>query len=427
MEPRKISGNTENTPSDQDKPKDKPTGTFPSDDTGNLSLSEEPQRPVTVVGSSDAPVPAEPPKPPTSESYSPLGTVGPSALDEQLAPAQPRSRKKRWMLIGLIAGIVALLFGGAAAAYFGYYLPNQPENILKSALVNSFSKDKASSLHFTGTAQISDTATEDGYTIDVTGAMSQEGKLNLSANIDALVATVTFDLRSADGKSYFLKLGGLEGAPELLAQSGDASLQAYGPILAALNDQWYEINQSLIEQLTGTTLETGSLTAADLQKLGQAYDQHPFLAVKETLASETINGRDSYHYKVTVDKTKLKAFVQAVKEAGIDSLKLTQEGVDAFNGSLADVDFSKYPIDVWIAKDDLLFMQVAFKTEENGSKLDLKLTITDYNKPVEVEEPEDAKSIMEALGTIYEAALGTMQQSLLEDIQTETETNGVSL
>lgn len=423
MDPQK-----DNTLPAQNKDK-KPMNDFPEEDTAKLSLSEEPEKAVHVVKGDETATPSEPPKPPTSsESYSPLGAITPPSAAHESPAAPGVSRKKKLGLIGLIVGIVVVLLGASAGAYFGYYLPNQPENILKSALVNSFSKDKANSVHFNGKASVTDTASDTTYSAEFTGASSQT-QFDLSVKIDALVTTVTFDMRSLDGKSFFLRLGGLDGLPELLAQTGDPVVESYGPVLMAINDQWYEINESLIEEWLGTSLESGVLTEADIKKLGQAYEQHQFLVVKETLASESINGRDSYHYKVVVDKDKLKKFVAALKDAKLDSIKLTQKNVDDFSNMLMGVNFSKYPIDVWIDKDSKMFTQLGFKVEEDGAVFDAKVTITDYNKPVTVEKPEGAKSILEAMNDIFEAmglpaGLGSdVPDNMLQGLEAE----GVSL
>src|SRR4051812_9207749 len=75
----------------------------------------------------------------------PTAVTGPSvntqAILPQVIPAgtvsKPPKRRlyKKPMVIALAA--VLVLAGGSAAAYFGYYMPNQPENIWASALSNT--------------------------------------------------------------------------------------------------------------------------------------------------------------------------------------------------------------------------------------------------------------------------------------------------
>lgn len=370
------------------------------------------------------------PQPPRQPQYGPSPLTPPSTMpasdffapdsDHPLAPVQPKRRKLK--LFAIIAGVIVVLLGASAAAYFTYYLPNQPENVLKTALVNSFSKDKISSAHFKGEINVKDTQ-NDALSVAFEGASNQEGAATFTANIDALVTTVTVDARTVDGKTFYAKVGGLEGLPELLSASGNEQSAAYAPLLAALDEQWYEINESLLQQMFGGALDTGLLTDEDRQKIAKAYEQHQFLKIQETLPDEKIDGTDSHHYKVAIDNTKLKDFMSAIKSANVSFFKLSEEMVKSFNDAINDTDFSKYPVEVWIAKDSKLFTQFKFTVQEDDATMDLTLTITDYNKPVEVEKPEGAKSILEVLGTLFEAAQGLPQQSVIEGLE-DIETNG---
>ncbi|HEU5187797.1 MAG TPA: hypothetical protein VFT87_04830, partial [Candidatus Saccharimonadales bacterium] len=215
---------------------------------------------------------------------------------------------------------------------------------------------------------------------------------------------VTFDVRSTDGKTMYLKAGGLAGIAEGLAS--EPSLASYASLLATVDDQWYTIDPSILEQFGASVPSSTGLADADRQKLADAYTQNSFLKVQEVLADETIAGVNSYHYKVGVDGQKLKAFVSAVEAAKIESLGLTQPMLDSLKGSIDNADFSKYPVDIWIAKDSKLFTQFAFKVQDNDATLDTKLTLKDYNKAVTVEVPEGAESIVNVLTTFYQAMLG---------------------
>jgi hypothetical protein len=356
----------------------------------------------------------------------------PTPSDMNLPPAAPSARmpkkKRMGMMALIIGGVLALLLGAGAAAYFGYYLPKQPDNVLKAALVNSFSKDTVESVAFEGEVKSQETTGEErAISGTFTGAVDHEGKFDMSMKLDVFITNLTLDMRSVDGKTFYVRVGGLEGLPELLSASGDPTAQMYGPLLDSINNQWYEINESLINEYTNMGFELGSLTEQDLQKIASAYEQHPFFVVKETLADENIKGTDSYHYKVVVDEDKLEAFVKALKDANLDGLKLDQQNLDDFSNMLNSVDFSKHPFDVWIAKDTKLFTQFMYSMTEDDATLTMRLTITDYNKPVEVEKPEDAKSILEVLSNYFLTTGGTledMQSGLPEGFELHGESSG---
>ena len=357
-------------------------------------------------------------------------TTPDNGSDQQDVPATaptavPSRPKKKFLFVGLIVAAVVLVLGaGAAAAYLGYILPNKPENVLKRALVNSMTREKASTMHFEGEGSVASEGAE-SMQLNFKGGATYDGKLDFSADIDALITTITLDLRSTDGKSYFLKVGGLDGLADLMALGGDESGTTFAPLLKSVNDQWYEINQSLVNQTTGTSFDFAKVSEEDVDKIVDIYKKNEFLVVKETLKSEKIKGVDSHHLKVGIEQEKLRSFLKALKEANIDNLKITDQGLAAFSNLLNDSDLSKNTTDVWIAKDTKMFNQFQFKISESGSDVNFRLTITDYNKPVNVEKPEGAKSILEVI-TSFMSSLGLDGAQALP-LNLEEDASGVSL
>jgi hypothetical protein len=336
-------------------------------------------------------------------------------------PVSPQHKRKKTKLVALIIVLVILVLGlGSAAAYVGYYLPNKPDNILGQALLNSFSKDLVKSASFEGKVSATD---KDGKAISGSGTykgiVDQKGAFDITATVDVVLTKLTFDARSVDGKSYYLRVDGLDGLAALLSSSGGAAA-AYAPIIAVVEDQWFEISESVLKQYSGGTYNT-TLSDADRQKIVDAYGGSPFFVVTETLASESIKGVDSHHYKVGFDKTKLKAFAVALKNAKLDSLKLSDDDIKSFNKSVDSGDSSKFVVDVWIDKTAKLFKQFQVNATENGQKVTMTLTIEDYNKPLNVEKPADAKSILELLSAFLGGAGPdyTMpdQETLLQQVQ----------
>jgi hypothetical protein len=94
----------------------------------------------------------------------------------------------------------------------------------------------------------------------------------------------------------------------------------------------------------------------------------------------------------------LKSFVGAVKTANIEALKITDAQLKQVNAELDKTNFDKYPVDIWIAKDTKMISQFALKFAEDEGAFDFRLTMDSYNKPVKVEKPADAKSLLEIMG-----------------------------
>lgn len=396
---------------------DKPTESNPSGGTmGPMPNAPTPAaHPAPAPVASGAPAPAAPAPGVNAPSWS---AGGASPMPASTMGGKP---KKKGLLIGLIVAIAILLLGGgAAAAYYSVILPNKPENILKAALANSLS-DKMSSVNAKGTVSIKEKESNQTFSVDYTAASNDQGVFDFKSEIDAAVTKATFEMRSADGKDFYMKVGGLEGLPELLAATGDESAMMYAPMIDSLNDQWIEITESMIKNLTGGETLNLKMSDADRQKLVKAYQDHEFITLQEKLADEKIEGKDSHHMKIAVSKEELKGFVAAVKDAKVENYKLTQDDVNKFNDAVKNVDFSKYPVELWISKDEKLVNQVKFRYSDKEMEVDYRMTMTDFNKPVTVTKPSDPKSILDVIGELFGGS--TDQQQLVEEL----EGSGISL
>jgi hypothetical protein len=327
--------------------------------------------------------------------------LGGIAVPAATMPASTTKKPKKAMVFGLIiAAAVVFLGGGAAAAYY-QFVANSPTNVLQRTLANSFDDRKVKTVQFSGAV----TVTEGSSTFEATytGATDgQTGAFEASADVDVLLTKVKVDARSVDGKTFYIKVGGLSGLAGLLSVGDEAGMAAaYAPIIAAVNDQWIELNQSVAQQVTGSTLKADKLSEADRQKLYDAYKQHPFLSIKEKLADETIKGTKSYHYKVGIDAAALKAFAQAVKDAKIGSLTITDEELTGIVKSIDEAKLDATPLEVWIGKQDKLLSQLVVTAKDDQATMKLRFTVDSYNKEVKVEKPAGAKSILDMLSSVY--------------------------
>ena len=385
----------------------------PSDPSSDKS-EEAPKLNETGAGDA-ASTPAQdmPPTPSETPSMGDMTPDTPSAPDMSSPASQPvlglsPTPKKKGLVMGLIVGAAVLVIGGgAAAAYFGYIVPNKPENILKTALGNTFGGSKVTSMYTDGSVAITDKTSTDAPTVTttLTGKANNQGAFDMTVGIDILVTKLSLEVRSVDGSSFFVKASGLSDLTQLLDAAGDtADAKVAGPLLNKVDDQWYEINQSFLKQL-GLTSTSTKLSDADKQKLGDLYKQHPFLTVKDKLPNDTIKGMDSYHLEVVLNKTELQAYLQGVADANIKALETSKSSVTDLKKQLSDitVDFNKYPIQVWIAKDQKLIDQVQLKVSNSSVDVNARLTFYDYNKPVSFTKPSGAKSVVDLLNDVKSA------------------------
>ncbi len=386
-----------------------PSSSSPNDDEIKPGIDTQPAVSGIITPGSTV-TPANMPASVASDQES----VGTTPAAGTTLPPPAKSRKKIKAVALAIVLAVLILGAGSAAAYVGYYLPNKPENVLGKALVNTFSKD-VTSVAFEGELSAEDKngkAAAGASTFS--GATAASGAFQLKADVDLLVTTISADLRSTDGKSLFVKVGGLKGLDGMLGESESM----YGPLIQQVDNQWFEVNESLIKQATQNKLDT-KLSDADRQKLTDAYKAHQFLVVTDALSGQSIKGVACYHYKLGIDKTELKAFAKAVKDAKVETLKLDDTDLSRFNKEVGSANFNRVKTDIWITKNDKKIKQLLATGTEDNQTYALRFTIIDYNKQVKVDKPSGAKSIMELLGPILgsDAEDSTTTQTLMNDVQ----------
>ena len=388
-----------------------------------VDSAASPTAPVAAETSSAASSLApDSPTPHMADSSSVLG----AASAAPGAPGMVAPSKGKKMLILAVAAVlfVLVVVGGVAAAF--YQVMNRPQNVLNTALENAFSSTKVTSASFEGSV---DVKPKDGTTLTTTftgSADAKTGAMTLSAKLDAVVATVGLDLRTTDGTTLYLRVSGLDGLAALLSQGSSSdsgsTIDAFAPLISTLNNQWVEINPSMIKQLTGTdTNLNAKLTDADRQKLADAYKSHQFLIVSKSFKDEAIKGKQSKHYQITIDKTQLKAFVTTVANDHIAGLKPTTDGINSFNKMVDKLDTAKYPVDVWISKSDKLIDQVSLTATSNGTTITLRSTMDDYNAPVHVTAPDGAKSILDILSGLLASPTAS------SDLNSLSNSGGISL
>jgi hypothetical protein len=347
-------------------------------------------------------------------SYVPQANTGqyeyPGAYGQPYpAAAQtPKSSNKKKLVMGVLAGLAVLVLGsGSAAAYFGYYLPNKPENYFMASLAKSFDAS-LKSVRFDGAIEVSgESVPKEIRGLSMSGETNSSGGVSFNATLETAYAKPKLSILAADEKSMFVKMSGISGVENILAKAAAGSdyeqlVEGIAPAIEKLNDQWYELDTTTLTDLSGVETEgtPTELTEDQKQKLIEAYKQHPFLTVTKELGDEDINGSSARHFEVVVQKEAMIEFVKSVKDIGIAGLKITDEEVASFEKEVASVDFSKYPVQVWIDKKTKYLSQLQASVTEDGVTVTGRLTLKDFNADITITKPEDAKSLMELYGEV---------------------------
>lgn len=309
-------------------------------------------------------------------------------------------------LLGLpifIIGIVLLLIGGSAGAYFGVIVPSKPENLLKKAISNTAQQTKVS---FDGKFTYESTDKEaELKAVNVTFKGQSDAEKNAfgsSFEVAASGAKLPFEARFVDKNVYF-KVGDLSTIKSLMSSFAPEASIIVDSLSKKLSNQWVEVDETLIKQAGGSCVldKSFAITKEDVTLLQKRYDQVPFAAIKST-AGDKVNGRGATKYEIEIDDNKGAEYLKGLNELSIvkklkDCSKDSKDTIDATE--LADNDTT--PLTLWVDKGSKRIVKVAsHSTAQDEAKEKFKATfeVTLSYGPVNITKPEGAKPFLEVFG-----------------------------
>jgi hypothetical protein len=313
------------------------------------------------------------------------------------ANSQPPGKTKLYKkpLLAVPLALLVLL-AGSAGAYFGYYVPNQPQNIWKTALtrtgkgydkltqyaVTQFKAD--SGLKLDGKFQTSGFFSSDG----TFSGDSDKDNGEFTASVSAGGVKVNTDVRllksSTSTPDIYFKIDGIQGLGDLV--SGFIGPQ-YKNAINNLNGKWYFIDHSLFDQISSGNGNNLQISSADvnsvLKAIGDASKQNVFTSdpdkmaftVKKEVGKEKQDGRSVYHYVAGINKDNLKNYINAL----CDNLKQSnlkkyfngdaQSTADAIGCSTASKSVDNFDTsrtaDVWVDLHTKLIHKVRITDTKN--------------------------------------------------------------
>ena len=338
-------------------------------------------------------------------------TVTPAPQTSAPMPMAPSGKKmNKNVLIAIIMAAVLLVAGVAWGVYA--MVMNSPENLMKAAVQN-LSKEKqlaATIKVVNGTENANTTFTGDvAVSIDPSNQKNGEVIAGLGSSDQRVgLSVLTLD------KTLYMKLSGAENLGTLLGSMSETSSDTaalaspqFAAMLKNLNDQWFELNEEDLKSLSGsaTSTETEVATASpeDLKKVFELYDRHPFVKADQTYADEVVDGANSAHFSIKIDKNEYVAFAQSVKDANLATIKLTDEDMQ----KVKDSDPMKDTIvEFWIARDSKEFKQVRMVHTKKGEEASITLTMTGKLPTFDkFEKPAGTKSITELMTTLLGSSI----------------------
>lgn len=262
-----------------------------------------------------------------------------------------------------IAGAATVLVLGAGGYLVGYYIPNRPANVYKTALGNTAKGydqlvtylddkelvEKSKTYEYEGDFKVesADFATDGTFRLKSDSKNTTFGGDIGMGTTRVEVEGMAKDAANSDSPDLYLKVKGITGLGESFGMAQ----------LDALNDQWIAVDHTFldtyvkqIEQAGGIQEGKGLTTpkqedmvdaAKAVGTVSKKYlfatdDANAVLEMKEFVGKEEVDGKSTNHYKVAADKANLKAFVKALGES-LDKSKLNAWAKDAYGKNLSEV------------------------------------------------------------------------------------------
>ena len=317
----------------------------------------------------------------------------------------PADRSKRKFIKPLLIAVAAVLVigGGSAAAYFGVVVPNQPANVLQSALFNTAQQKQVS---FDGTVN-EEPASGSGAAVSMKlNGQADAAKKAVDVQLGVTVSGIDFsaDVRYVN-KDAYIKLGDLKTLASLLNSYSPALGDMAKSVSDQVSNKWIKVDKTLIESSSSTScVLNADFTVNDQDEalLKAQYKKYPFVTIKST-ASDTVNGKKVEKFVLSLDDDKLAKFGDNLNSLSfVKALKKCDSSNKLDTSSVADHDHT--PVTLWIDKSTKQIVKVAGRTTaQDAKKDDLKgdLTMTlDYDKPVNITAPANSTPVMQLLGSL---------------------------
>ena len=305
-----------------------------------------------------------------------------------------------------IAGAAAVVVLGTAGYVFGFYIPNKPENVFNTALTNTGkgydqlvdylddkeleSKFKSASTEGTFKLESADFSTDGKFK-----AANDEKNATFSGDVGLGTTRLTIDgvakdVDNSESPDLYLKLGGIKGLGEGFGM----------PELDTLDNQWITLDHSLIDSYVNMAESAGGLEATDQMKaptqeqaadgarvLGEVSKKYLFtddeanavFEMKKYIGKETVDGKETNHYDVKVNKAHLKAYYKELGEQ-LDKSKLNAWAKDAYDKDLSkliDSEGMQKSVDdikdtdtfgMWVNTETKLVHKVRFSESKNAAE-----------------------------------------------------------
>lgn len=331
------------------------------------------------------------------------------------------NNKKKWIIGGIIAGLIALLFGSGVVAYAVY---QNPDKVISDGLVNLFNNqprsfkgsvaaendlvklnltldmkgnDKAARGTLTANVNLKEQKLAFDTTADVAGTVNGDGYIKLN-DIDTLVDKVTDTIVRAQAEQY-KQFGMTMTESEIKAQKKQMTDQ-FNPVIAKINNRWIKFGAddsgefSKQQKCIAEAFSKFEKDPAMRKELSDVYANNKFVKVKEQLGVKD----GSYGYVLDLDKEKLKSFGKNAENTSlVKELKKCGDGSDAsMYDTTSDESVKNMHVELWVSQWSHQITKLKIHGTDTSSKdssgnTDVMFELTlGYDKADNITMPNDA-------------------------------------
>jgi hypothetical protein len=382
------------------------------------------------------------PDPQVAASVTPPLVPTPPPASTSPTPSVKSSKRKKFIVIGLLVGVLALIGGGSVAAYNLWY--QNPDKVLSDALMNTI---EAKTATYTGSFDI-DLKKAEGLSASDSDEISINVKIDgkNSNSAGAANLTLTAPYKGKDYKvsgsgvidkdaNLFIKVDDLkktlQSAPSDTGLEYDILPSYFTAIVDKVDSKWIRISSGDTKEFSNGYAKMQTCMKDVLEKtrndealtgeLIDVYSKNKFIVIDEELPAQD----GSLGYVISVDEDKAVDFAKAADETSFskelqkcdDSFKLSS---DLKSSSTASD--TKTKLELWVDRWSHQLTKVSLTSEDD----ELKNTFViepEFNQPVTVEIPKSYISLKE----LSDAVESAYTQYMMSTMSATTELNEVSL
>lgn len=301
-----------------------------------------------------------PQTPPDQGNKLPVPDVNSPAQTVLIATGTDMTGTKKWLNVTLIiAAIMALVAVIAFAVYV--YISNTPQYMLSAAINNTaHGEGLAGSFVYTTKSAGKNLETSGDFIAYSDPTNTRQGQITVSVGQNA--ARVSSIARIFNDASY-IQTTGLGNLGRLVkAMGGDNSKLTKDKLtqLSGFDNRWYTLTPADVSDVNDVLPQhtvQGNISSTDILTLEELFLKDPFVVFDQQLGDERVNGTNTMHLRLRVDQAKLGTYLQAVRDAHLGAIAVTDGDIKAIR---ENAELGKIRIEVWISRSDKTFQQAKF-------------------------------------------------------------------